>query len=986
MWANDPDVHRWPARCVAPAALGAWVALWLGCAAPPVGPTPAVHRGGGLVIAPEATEPGYAPADRWDPRFGRMGSYLRARHVDPAMTSTAPADLFNESFEAFDPDSPAPWTVIGRPIIEIRSDAERGRWLELGAPVSPGAHGIETRLPAERIRGRVVLVQVLTRVWSSARARHLGLPQVRWVVEGTGGAAPSTVSASLPARASPDWETFEFLTYFDQAVTSVRLQLAHENTSGPCGFDELAVRTVPGGRIAWLHLPPGDGRTAASTVRASENLLANGSFEVGPRGFVVWSARHWPGRGVYVAPQGWWFDDDAVEGSTSLRIPAWGAPAGVTLGPFDLSRNENEQAADRYHVAFHAKATSPVDLRVEWRIGDLPPRTQSFRVGTDWGRHSHIFLTPAQVLSACVPARAELVFRLSALGPDERVDFWLDGVTFGAQRCDRYLPASGLEAGLFGPAMDPSDVGELLQEGEPAALTARLVNYADTAWSGTVAMDVVDGFDRPVWTKTSRPTVEPRGVWEDPITLTLPRGSYRAKMTVWSDAIGSNIVAQDEQAFGVIDLTDPVPRAGWFGLHADAGRLSARTAQIGSGWVVVPLDMRWVAAAGSIRPESVRAWNAATEYACGQDLSLLVGLTGLPWQPAARRNVFETWLNETRAHVAALYMEGAGLRDFDRAQSAGASGDMRRWLGLSRSPPAVVVPALLPSVSGAVSTAPASAPATRAAPPALPGHAMADGVAIQLGHADGLPEDVESSLEVVSRIVAGSTGPAVWDLRVPATCGSAYPQPIEVGAVRGLAARVPSPIDPVESASRLVRSMLIRAAYGVDYAAAEVCVLGPADTRLRVRTDSFCEYDHAPRPVLAAWDWMTSLLNDAVPIAWHDLGGDARAVVFERQAGRIVAALWRPHGWSVQSLTLAGLGADAAVHDLFGGRVPGCRSGADTVVPINAAVRYVIVPASVRDRLLAALATAHPSPPRGRVEPAVPNRQRTTEAPGPSLR
>jgi hypothetical protein len=955
-----------------------------GCLAPPRQMTgPMIDRGGGQLIPPDAREPAYAPAAAWSPRFGRMGTYLRSRHTEMSevLAAEGPGQtLLAEHFETFRADAPEPWQVLGKPIMRILREPERGGYLELEAPPGPGLDGIQREIAGDRVRGQVVRVRVLTQLTSAARARRFGAPQMRWIVR-TADGRKHTFSLPLIGRASPGWEPQEFLTYFDTTVRRVWLQVVHVNSSAACGFDDIIVDLLPADQFIWAASPGaggGEATSRASGPTTTANLVLNGNFEVGPKGFSVWAQRDWPGRGRYVAPQLWYFDSDAAIGQVSLEVPSAGATANVTLGPFDLARRGTaERPAERYHLSFWAKASTPTDLEVDWRILGMPPNTQRFLIDTEWARYRHVYLTPVAVLSASQsqgrPATAELTFRMAGPAEKDYVTYWLDGVTFSASRVSEpFSSPTPIEVGVFGPAPDPTDVGELLQLGEPAAFAVRLVNCEKAAYSGTVAIDLIDALDRPVWTKTARPYVDADSTWNDQVVLTLPRGYYRVKVTAWSEAIGSSsILSQDERALAVIDLEDPVPRAGYFGLAADAGSLSARTAQLGSGWVTMPLDAAWrQSGTNAAKGGEFEGWREATEYCDAQGLNVVAKLSGLPREADRRRTFYRSWLDARGAYVSAAYLDWAEVSQVAAGASAVTPETARAWLGIPQGgPPAVVL-----GISGEegpvpVTSRPTTASAAKQASrptsaPTANASAMSDGFAFRCFAGAMMPEAAEPQLEQFGRRRQAMATAGWWDLSVAGAAGSAYAHRVHIATDSAAPVAVQMPeSDPALSASCLVRAMLIRYLANADYACASVHAHRAFNSLIDVPDDCFNEYDQSPRPALAAWDWMTMLLNDAVPVRWYDKPSDARALAFEGRNGQIVVAVWRPFGRTAQRLVLKGLAKRANVYDLFGRGEPGSNVGGDLVVRVDQLVRYIVAAPEVRDALLMALETAEPEGP-----------------------
>ncbi|MBN1490886.1 MAG: hypothetical protein JXA69_13290 [Phycisphaerae bacterium] len=940
----------WNRRLVASFALAL-----VGCAPAPLTNGPFIQQGGGQLISPDSTHPAYAPSATWSPRFGRMGTYLQQRHLrvgEVAAAHRGSTRLLAEGFEAFTPESPDPWEVLGSPMLRVHQTAPDNAYLEFGAPLEPGLHGIQRSIAGEMIRNSVVRVRLGTWMTSAARVRYLGAPQIRWVVATTDGRR-ETVSLPFIGRASPAWEEQTFLTWFDETVQWAWLQIVHVDRGASFGFDNLVVERLSPDSFAWMTLPYNGTLSTSDSPEGSPNanFLPNGNFEVGAKGLVVWSEQDWPGRGAYAAPTSWQFSDETPIGNASLLVNDADVPAYISLGPFELAEAGARRPAEQYHLSFYARASAPAEVTVEWRICGIVVRARSFQVGMDWGRHRHIFLTPAAVRGAPQGryAATELVFRITGTAQGQRPSFWLDGVSLGSARTeDPYPPPSPVEVGIIGPAPHPTDLGDLVLLGEPAAIAVHLLNYQGQAYTGTVAMDLLDASDRPVWTKTVQPTVEPGALWNDRIVLTLPRGYYRAKVTAWSGTpASSSILSQDERAMAVVDLLDPVPRGNYFGFAADAGMLSMRTAQLGAGWVAMPYDLGW---------HSV-GWQHATAALAEQPLDAVVRLNGLPAEAAVRQAAYRQWAATTGDAVAAVLVKrsNAGRMASSRREP------IRQWLGApDAEAPAVLVEASeldAPVPATQPTTAPTSQAATR--PSSQP-----DGVVFECLAGWPLPEDAEPELERWAALHQGTLGVGWWNLSVPGRAGSAYAYRPRIESDRRAPAAVQSPdLDPLLSASRLVRSMLIQHIAGADFACSRIRPFQPFESLVSPPDDCLHEYDHAPRPALAAWDWMTSLLNEARPVEWIDKPGDVRALAFEQPGGELVVAIWRPFGWTEQRLVLPGLAGQANVYDLFGAADLSAEIGNHLVIRVNELVRYVVVAAEAHDAALTIIENAEVSGP-----------------------
>jgi hypothetical protein len=957
--------HNVAPRVLAAIGLAVTILGAIGCP-PGTGPTNtlSVQQGGGTLIDPASGERSYAPADHWTPAFGRLGAFLRRRHFDPDVLLAAERAglvLFADSFDAFDPAAPKSWNVIGAPVLRVEADGSGGECLAIAAPPATGIHGIEHRLAGERVAGRVVRVHVATRIRSAARVRRLGAPELRWLVV-NGDGRSHTVWLPLICRASPGWETQAFDTWFEPTVREARLQLVHINTMGACQIDDVTIERIDADQFTWASLPPQVRvRFARPSEPVVENLVANGNFEVGPKGFSVWTRRTWPGRGEYVTAHPWYFDSDAAIGQMALALPEGATPAAVTLGPHRL---DPRTIADRYYLRFYAKASEPTEIAVEWRIAGTRPRMHVFRVGTDWAPYTHVLLTPVEQVRQPRAAAAvgELVFRPAGPTASKSVAYWLDGVSLtNANTAEPFTPPSPVEIGILGPAPDPTDLGELLPLDEPANIVVRTTNYAASQYTGTIAIDVIDAFGRPIWTKTTRPLIATDSTSEDSVVLRLGRGYYRVLATAWSGVAGASVrLSHDERALAVIDTSDSVPRGNFFGLAADAGRLSARTTQLGAGWVTFPIDLRWAAGADATSDAPFEGWHRAAQPAALQDLEITACVRGLPDNAAARHAAVKTWLETGGAQVTTAYLPDVDATRVGALDAPSALPRARAWLGLaSQAPPALLLAA-------PTSERPPGAPPPTSAPtthPATEPASARDGFAFQCLSGAILPEAAEDELEAWLRRREGIAGAAWVDIQVLGRAGSAYAgRPVVVtDPAAPVAVQIPTP-DPLLSASRLVRGMLIRRLAGATQAAHSVYAFQPYETFLETPQNCLNEYDHAPRPALAAWDWMTTLLNDAVPIRWIDEPGDVRALVFAKADGRIAAAIWRPFGMTVEAMTLPGMAEPLRTYDLFGRPLPTDPQASDLRIEVDELVRYVVGYAGARDAMIAAIQSAQLTP------------------------
>ncbi|HSW45525.1 MAG TPA: hypothetical protein VLM89_08135, partial [Phycisphaerae bacterium] len=225
-----------------------------------------------------------------------------------------------------------------------------------------------------------------------------------------------------------------------------------------------------------------------------------------------------------------------------------------------------------------------------------------------------------------------------------------------------------------------------------------------------------------------------------------------------------------------------------------------------------------------------------------------------------------------------------------------------------------------------------------------------------------LPENREGYLEAIGRRRPANT--EVWELNAPARIGGLPPigeglvfraRVAGVGAPLPLVQVLESPIDPVRSASRTVRAMMIRTLAGAGMVCSEAVAMGPI--RSIFDDDRAClhERDRTPRPGLVAMDLTAELLNNGSVARWIDLPGGGRVAYFEKDDGRAVAALWRPFGLAATRVSFPALPTTTRVMDCLGMPAAMTTDGDRQVLEIDEIVRYLIVPADQRETLRQAL-------------------------------
>jgi hypothetical protein len=215
-----------------------------------------------------------------------------------------------------------------------------------------------------------------------------------------------------------------------------------------------------------------------------------------------------------------------------------------------------------------------------------------------------------------------------------------------------------------------------------------------------------------------------------------------------------------------------------------------------------------------------------------------------------------------------------------------------------------------------------------------------------------LPEGVEPVLQEVGRAYRGRR---LWDLRVPVHLGGAPEarrrmEPLETRAAREPIQLLNSGPDPVLSASRMVRSLLVRSLAGAELACCDAVALLPVRSIYEPGDRRLHECDHSPRVALVAFDVMTSLLNDARLVRWLDLPGGSRLLYYEKEDGGAVAALWRPFGLSATRVSLGTLPPSVRLLDCTGRTEPITED-----VVVNEIVRFLVAPAEAKAALAKSL-------------------------------
>jgi hypothetical protein len=147
----------------------------------------------------------------------------------------------------------------------------------------------------------------------------------------------------------------------------------------------------------------------------------------------------------------------------------------------------------------------------------------------------------------------------------------------------------------------------------------------------------------------------------------------------------------------------------------------------------------------------------------------------------------------------------------------------------------------------------------------------------------------------------------------------------------------------------MVRAMLIRSLSGTGMMCLDALALEPVASLFDDDRRRLHEWDLSPRPAVAALDLAAGLLNVATPARWLDLPGGARISYWQKDDGRGVAALWRPFGTSETLVHWPDLPAGVDAVDCMGTPLATARSGEPAAIGVNEVIRYLLVPAEVRE-------------------------------------
>lgn len=898
---------------------------------------PALERTTGegpMLVAPASADHSRIP---WSPVWGRMAESTRLRHVHPDRGQVV---LWSEALESTDSLS-SHWAVLGRPrIAGCQVDSLAGLEV-LAPPDTTGECGLERRLDPRAVQGRDVQVGLELACPSLRRLENLR--GVRFSILATDRAGrQEEIVLPMHVDLSPGWETCIWHVRFGPELAGCSLRLNCARAGAGVALRHIGMSALP--TAGAESAEPANATPANATLAGGPriNLIAGGDFETGRRSFYASHLRTWLNGEQTAAPLAVQYDSDAVVGGRSLRLLVPSGTGRIGFGPLNLAPAA-ERAGGDWHLKFYARAAATtqvsVTLRSRWhKLGET-----TFTWGSDWQVFTHRFRVAADSPAARRELETvELVLDVHAEG-HEPVECRLDAVGLTDAPVDGYLQAEPIEVGITGPAPLAGDLNHLLAEDETAEFTVDLAanpvgrpalpeGLADASASepaGTLAVDVLDPWDRSVWSRTSQPQIPASGKVSEPVSVLLPRGYYRLLATLWSGEPGaSQILSQDSQAIAVISFRDVVPLGNRYGLTAADETVSGFTTALGAGWVRMNLPAPRVET--RVGAWDLSLWDPALAFARQAGIELVAAVT-LPGVSRLRQPFLEEWL-------ASSPLQPIGLVVSPPSASTQPANDYRQeteWVtqvALAQSPRTRVIFDL------------SALPPDHASPPALP-----TGGNLVLGYASTqgiLPERSEPLLEKIGE--DHSAAAHVWDLGVPVRLsgnllGGRNLLPVEPPSAESLpVSRLESPIDPALAASRMIRSVLIRALAGTEMVCCDALALDPPLSIHQSDHQRLHEPDLAPRPALVAFERMTSLLNDATLVRWIDQPDGCRILHFEKDDGGAVAAIWRPFGLSPTHLSFAGLPATVVVIDCFGTPEPVLSHGNLRLIVANETVRYLV--------------------------------------------
>ncbi len=920
-----------------------------GCETPPAKPGKADN--GGSYYPSKATEDLDVRVLPWGVVAGRMNAYTRRRHVPE---SAIGRELFVENFDQVPPQQIPGWRVVGP--VELKPvllEFEQG--FELRSPEQTLATcGIERPVEASLLAGHKVRVELRLTCQSVQQEKALEGIDFFIRVEDVRG---DEYSLPLPIHAAqtPGWETQCWWLRFEEDLSAISFCLHARRGNSRIILDRLRVVEADLSLRQLLRRPLKE----AEKVQTALNAVIGGDFEAGCSGFYTSAISRWPNGEKMVVPLNWEFAGEGVSGERSLRIHLAEETGRVVFGPLDLqplAHGRYEQGI-WFHLYFHARCERPTSVTVMLHIPSRIVGRATFQLSRNWQPYSQrFFVTASSYEARCDLARAELVFDFTGDGNDPPNHCQLDGVSLADQPLQKsYVQPSPVEVGLLGPVPDPVDLSNLVDVGETVGFGVRLTTEADglrklwpveqptsapaqptttapeadkqkSSAQGSLAIDVLDAWDRVVWTRTTTPNLFEQPVYNEMVRLQLPRGYYRVLVSYWTGEPGmSELLSRDVLSLAVISLDDPVPLNNQFGLSLSETNVSTRTTHLGAGWVWAELLANQVKVKPGLYDFS--DWQVIARKCRHNSVQLIVGLT-LPHSKLLWKLFAEQLVADPHALPIGIMIRPPAIGTDPLANHQAQLSWFRDLLQERQQDVLLMryfsrgmdVSAMRQSVE----------------------QKLADVIAVSCPQ-KLIPEMNEPQLEKYSDLRLADR--RVMDLRVPVQLGGLSEHNVQViQRLAGPAQRLSDQLDPLVSASRMVRAMLIRKLAGAELACCDATALSPVRSLYDDGTRRLHEPDMTPRPAIVAFDLMAELLNDATLMRWIDYPDGSRILYYRKNDGRAVAAIWRLYGLSMTPIALPALPDDFRVMDCFGLPESLQARAQKSIIEANEIVRYIVVP------------------------------------------
>ena len=886
----------------------------------------------------------------WLPETGRMTDEMRQRHLAPGFAWTP---ILTEDFRDASTEVVPGWRIVDFP--SLRVDLLDGRkYVEIRGPADmKGPCGLECDLDAAAIAGRDVRLDLYLSCRSVLRLEVAKGIEV--TVTGTDAAGQTTtVSIPLEIGMSPGWEWHHAWLRFQPGLRAATLRILAERP--------VATATVGGVRLfafepAWMRQTPSSGPAATQPSEQSapkpSNWITGGNFETGSSGFYTSATTRWPNGDERVIPMDWRFSEEATEGRTALivSVPEFGGRVG--FGPVNLDRSA--MLPPQLYLSFLARSSRPTTVTATLRTRARAMERRTFILTSAWQRFQDTFLIDARQLDDRRElAATELVFDYAGDRAPEVNECGLDAVVLSDSPVTTLgLRSAEVEVGILGPNPTPGDLGHLIDDqakasvsvklvGDPAAAPSRrpaasqptrtLQSPTNARPAGQLAIDVFDAWDRSVAGVTRAASLPPSGITIENLNLEgLSHGYYRIVATLWEGTPGaSRMISQAAYPLAMLSWSDAIPKDNPYGLSTSDGNISAATTHLGAGWVRMDLPAKELQTGPTTW--GFAAWGALMGTCRANRIDVVTALT-LPSEPQARQAFVDQWMADSSLWPCGVLVHRPSIS----SQPTEAYLAELKWLGERLAQ---------------------RAPGIRLVTDSLTDGQTGKGVVLGIAcPATPLPEDCEKQLEAVGR--RQSPDQVVWDPCVPVRLGGTQTIGKSTLALspngRGAVQLLDGPIDPVLSASRMVRSLLIRSLAAAQLSCSEAVALAPVRSVFENDQYRLHEQDLSPRPALVAFDLLTETLNNAVLKRWVDVPGGTRVLYFESADGRAIAAVWRPFGLSPTRLGMEGLGPSVEAVDCTGAVEPVVTEGTLRVIEANEIVRFLIAGDQDRPALQQAL-------------------------------